>query len=65
MKPGTFIKVLGAVGIVGTVVAGADFGPLVTKISLTLTTAANSLAIMFARQNNVTSEQACPDKIKL
>ena len=62
MKPGTLLKIIGCVGIVGATVAASDFGPLATKIALTVTTCANSFGILIARQNNVTSEEACPTK---
>lgn len=58
MKPGTLIKTIGVLGVIGTTVAMFEFGPTVTKISLCVAMASNSIGVYLARQNNVTSEQA-------
>ena len=46
----------GALAVVATAVIGADFGPLATKIASCAAAAATGLGLLFARDNNVSSQ---------
>lgn len=46
----------GAAAIVATAVIGADFGPMATKIASCVAAIAGGLGLMFARDNNVSSQ---------
>lgn len=51
------VKLLGLISIFATAFAAADLNPIVTKICMALSGAASGAGLMWARQNNVSSEQ--------
>lgn len=46
----------GAIAIIATAIVGADFGPLATKIAGCAAAACTALGLLFARDNNVSSQ---------
>ena len=46
----------GAAAVIATAVIGADFGPLATKIASCVAAASAGLGLLFARDNNVSSQ---------
>lgn len=63
-NPSWKTTICGIVAIAGTTIAAADFGPLATKIATCATTIATGVGLLFARDNNVTSEQVSAAKQK-
>lgn len=52
------LPTLGALGIIASVCIVADFGPIANKIAGVIATSAANIAVMLARHNKVSSEQA-------
>jgi predicted transcriptional regulator len=58
MKSSWKTTLFGALAIAAGTIVAADFGPLVTKIAVCVGSSATGIGLLFARDNNVTSEQA-------
>lgn len=50
--------ICGAISIIAGTIVASNFDPLVTKIASCVATAATGLGLFFARDNNVSDEQA-------